>query len=227
MPSTLEALVILILAILPGALYTWALEREVGKWGIGLSDRVLRFVGMSAVFQVIFLYPAYRVFIEVVLLDSRNFESRDRFLEGMPLPWWAWLLPAAYVGVPIAIGTFAGVSVHRRPRVARILVGKDPAPRAWDRLFSPRPAGMLRAQLQDGSWIGGFFAETSYAAGYPEEPEDIYIEQVYEMRSDGTFVGPADPEDSPYVAHGALLRWDQVKFIEFFHLPRRRDEPEA
>jgi hypothetical protein len=34
-PSTEQALVILMIAILPGGLYTWAFERETGKWGIG------------------------------------------------------------------------------------------------------------------------------------------------------------------------------------------------
>src|SRR4029079_5530354 len=53
MPDTLEAVAALVLALLPGALYVWAYERPVGAWGIGLSDRVLRFVGVSAILHAL------------------------------------------------------------------------------------------------------------------------------------------------------------------------------
>jgi hypothetical protein len=42
-PGTLQALGVFLLALLPGAIYIWSFERVVGRWGIGLSDRVLRF----------------------------------------------------------------------------------------------------------------------------------------------------------------------------------------
>ena len=51
MVDTFQALWILLLAFLPGALYVWAFEREAGGWGLGVTDRVLRFVGVSAVFH--------------------------------------------------------------------------------------------------------------------------------------------------------------------------------
>ena len=47
MPNTFQALAVLLVALLPGALYVWSFERQAGRWGIGLSDRVLRFVGGS------------------------------------------------------------------------------------------------------------------------------------------------------------------------------------
>ena len=73
--------------------------------------------------------------------------------------------------------------------------------------------------MEDGHWIGGLFADGSYAAGYPEAPEDIYIEQVWEMGPDGRFIGVL--EDTDFEGHGALIRWDQIKVLEFFHLPKR------
>ncbi len=36
-----------VLALVPGALYVWGFERVVGNWGVRLSDRLLRFVGVS------------------------------------------------------------------------------------------------------------------------------------------------------------------------------------
>ena len=52
MPSTFEARSVVLLALLPGGLFMWALERLVGRYGIGLSDRVLRFVAASTILHV-------------------------------------------------------------------------------------------------------------------------------------------------------------------------------
>lgn len=66
MPDTLQASVVILVGLLPGALYTWSFERVVGDWGIGLSDRLLRFVGVSSILQVV-MAPAtlwvWRTFI--------------------------------------------------------------------------------------------------------------------------------------------------------------------
>src|SRR5215208_3604555 len=48
MPSTVEALAVVLAAILPGGLYVWAFERRVGAWGVSFADRLLRFVATSA-----------------------------------------------------------------------------------------------------------------------------------------------------------------------------------
>ena len=98
MPGTLQGLLVLVLAVLPGAMYVWGFEREAGKWGIGLSDAVLRFVVASAVFQVVFAAPLYQLaddgsFVkdehgDFVRLGSRILVGWEemRFLEFFPLP---------------------------------------------------------------------------------------------------------------------------------------------
>ena len=53
MLETFQSLAVLVLALLPGALYVWALERQTGAWGIRLSDRLFRFVGFSAVLHAV------------------------------------------------------------------------------------------------------------------------------------------------------------------------------
>jgi hypothetical protein len=57
--DSFEALAVTILALLPGALFTWSFEREVGDRGAGLADRVYRFVGFSAIFHAALAYPEY------------------------------------------------------------------------------------------------------------------------------------------------------------------------
>jgi hypothetical protein len=66
MPDTFQALVVIGLGLLPGALYVWSFERLAGAWGIKLVDRILRFVGVSAVLHVILLPVTYRLWIDYV-----------------------------------------------------------------------------------------------------------------------------------------------------------------
>lgn len=138
MPSTLQAVLALVLVVLPGAIYLWGFEREAGKWAIGISDTLLRFVAASAIFQALYAAPLY-VFYEryvhhdVARQGSRDFENP---LSDGHVPWWLALLPLAYVGLPAVLGTLVGRSVRsERPvaqRFARIMAGRNPAPRAWD-----------------------------------------------------------------------------------------------
>jgi uncharacterized protein DUF6338 len=58
-PSTLQTVLAIVVAVLPGAIYLWGFEREAGKWAIGISDTLLRFVAASAIFQVLYAVPLY------------------------------------------------------------------------------------------------------------------------------------------------------------------------
>jgi hypothetical protein len=80
-PDTLQSIAVLVLALLPGALYVWAFERQAGRWGIGLSDRLLRFVGGSAVFHALGAPLTYWLWAE----------QRQLVRDGDPLSWWLWL----------------------------------------------------------------------------------------------------------------------------------------
>ncbi len=221
MPTTLQAVLAIVLIVLPGAIYLWGFEREAGKWAIGISDTVLRFVAASAIFQAIAFGPLYLLYEryahhEVSRLGRVTFENP---LADGHVPWWLALVPLAYVGLPAAIGTVVGRSVRSdKPfaqRFARVMVGSDPAPRAWDDLFAGRPSGTVRARLKgDRSWVGGFFGDDSYAAGYPETPQDLLLEESYKMTEDGSFA----ENDGEFVALGSrlLVRFEEIDVLEFF-----------
>jgi hypothetical protein len=197
-PDTLEALGVFLLAVLPGAVYIWSFERVVGRWGIGLSDRVLRFIAASAVFLALFFAPLYFLRADYVhhrIVDkSGHVHYEDRLADARSVPWWLFLVPAGYLLLPAALGTAAGRAVRAQPGfwrgVGRVVAGRDPAPRAWDYLFSSEPAAAVRMKLKsDGPWLGGFFGAESYAAGYPEEPQDLYLEETFAMnQDDGSFI---------------------------------------
>jgi hypothetical protein len=52
MTGTFEGLAVVALALIPGALFVWSFERIAGGWGIGFSDRLLRFLGVSVLLHV-------------------------------------------------------------------------------------------------------------------------------------------------------------------------------
>jgi hypothetical protein len=128
----------------------------------------------------------------------------------------------AYVLVPIILGSLAASAVRRKTSWARFwrraFAGRDPAPRACDHLFSPRPGGVVRMRLKrNGECVGGLFGERSYAAGYPEEPQDTHIEETFALDAAGAFIY----ENGEYARLGSelLIRWEEIEFLEFFRDP--------
>jgi hypothetical protein len=57
--------------------------------------------------------------------------------------------------------------------------------------------------------------KTQYAAGYPEQPQDIFLEEGYRVGADGTFERD-DADNFVATGSGILIRWDEVQFLEFF-----------
>ena len=164
----LGAATLVLIALLPGALFVWSFERWAGRFGIRLQDRVLRFVGGSAVFLSIFAAPLYWLY-------SNYWDSAAN---GDALPWGLAAVPILYTGLPLASGGLLGYGWKKGWNWARMIGGKGRAPRAWDHLFQSRPTGWIRCKMKSGTWVGGAFGvygkRKPFAAGYPEPP-DIYL----------------------------------------------------
>ncbi len=213
MGDTFQSVAVAILAVLPGALYTWAFEREAGSWGVSFSDRALRFLGASALFHATFAAGTYEAY--------REFVVSHKLSRGSALPWWTWLLVLLYVAVPVAGGYAVGAATKRRERWATLFTGPSPAPRAYDYLFSTRDlAGWVRIRLNDGGgWVLGVWgAESggglvSYASGYPEA-EEVFLADTAEADSAGNFLLDADGEVQMRGV-AALIRLDQTAYLEF------------
>ncbi|MCW2744000.1 MAG: hypothetical protein JWM48_550 [Mycobacterium sp.] len=184
-PTSVAAVLVIVIAILPGSSYTWAYERQAASFGVTAADRTLRFIGVSVVLHLLLGWPEY-------LLYREAFTHR---------PFGAWQFAAFWgalvllLALPGAIGTTLGGLYSTRTtregwrwvrrrlgpvgerRLLRALLGPDPAPRAWDDFFSERPTVYIRARTHEGSWVGGLFASRSYAAGFPHDP-DLYLEEA-------------------------------------------------
>src|SRR5205823_1355353 len=145
-------------------------------------DRALRFVGVSAVIWTIYLPLGYLVWEKHV--HDRIGPHPIGWLQshaasGDAFAWWLYFLPALYFFTPVVAGTLVGRGVQSNhaaaKRAALVFAGRDPAPRAWDALFSRRPYALVRALMKDEEWVGGLFARNSYAAGFPNAP-DLLLE---------------------------------------------------
>jgi Family of unknown function (DUF6338) len=218
LPDTFQAVAVLVLAVLPGALYVWAFERVVGPWGIGLTDRILRFTGISVVVHALLAPITYRWY--------RLYVVSGDLAAGRPLPRTVWLALLAYVFVPIIVGYAIGQGTKRNVSWVSVIVGEQPAPRAWDELFLQGGSGYVRVKLKgagdkEGEWVAGWFGSAeiegqsrrSRVARYPET-QDLYLVQTLacDERS-----GEIVVRDGDVVVFnvGLLVRWEEVEYLYF------------
>ena len=206
MPTTLQAIAAFLIAVLPGALTVWGFERVSGRWSIGLSDRLLRFLGVSAVFHAVLAPATYLVW--------HSYLRAGALEPGAKLPLGLWAVAVAYVVVPLAIGTLIAVGVKREWKGFGWLVGTNPAPTAWDAVFSSEPTDLyVLMKLKSGDWVGGQYVEGSYVGGYPE-PADIYLRRELQVDQDAEdFVHDAHGNPIPEGEYGLLVRWEEVEFL--------------
>jgi hypothetical protein len=210
--STFEALGIVLLAVLPGAAYTFAFERIVGGYGVSLSDRLVRFLAASAVFHAVLSGPE--------MVFYRDLVASGRLGRGEVSPLLVEAVALVYVALPTAVGSLVGYGRRRNWRLLRT-IGDTPEPRAWDYLWRRGVPGVVRMKLKSGTWLAGVFGTTpdgrrSYAAGYPQEG-DLYLS--LQLRVDpvtGAFA--RDDEDRPVPVGGGsglLVRWAEIEYLEF------------
>ena len=166
-------------------------------------------MGLSAVLFSVAAGPLYWIYANYW----------DAFVNREPLPWWFWGLPIFYTLVPLVAGSLPGYAWKKNWPGARLIIGRDRAPRAWDHLFQDRPAGGVRCKLKSGTWIAGMYAETGdghrpFASGYPEQ-QDLYLPVMLGIDPDtGEIL--TDDSGAPLVLDpGVLVRWEEVEFLEF------------
>jgi hypothetical protein len=205
MPSTIEAADVVVAAVLPGAPYLWAFERVVGRWGVGFADRFLRFFGVSAAFHALAAPITYRIWFDYLRPEAQTGANE--------LPAWLWAVAVGYVAAPTLLGYLVGWRYREGGRFVTNVVGSTAAPTAWDEIFSRRPTGYVLRRLKSGVWVGGEYAERSYAGGHPE-PADLYlsVEAVVDQ-SEGNFVLDAEGKPVPN-GYGVLVKWADVEYLE-------------
>jgi len=202
-------------ALLPGALFQWGFERNAGRYGIGLKDRILRVTGTSALFLAMFAWPLHWLYANYW----------DQIAAGKILPRLIYAIPIIYLLIPSIIGWIYGSSLKKEKAWARKLAGTNRFPTAWDYALSGRKGGWIRCQLKSGIWVGGLFSDLnsgedvkshkrSYASGYPEAHELYLYPTVLMDRETGEFKTREDGQ--PLLGIGGLLLFgEEIAIVEF------------
>lgn len=214
-PSTLVGFLIVVTTVLPGAVYQWAFERQVSAFGVTLADRILRFIAVSTLFHLVLAWPEYALYR--IVLAEPGLRSGQFFA--------LWVLVGVLVVIPALVGSTLGglyatrqtregwrwfrmrISPVREDRILRLLLGRSPAPRAWDYFFSDRPTVYLRVRTFGGHWLAGRFARESYAGGFPHEA-DLLLEEAWDVDEDGQ-LGPTGLGYPLYISAGDIA-WIEV-----------------
>ncbi len=114
--------------------------------------------------------------------------------------------------VPIVLGLLLGINSQKdfvRDLLKRCrLKLVHPIPTAWDWKFSRMSPQWIRVTLKDNTHFTGLCSSESFISSDPNE-RDIYIEKVYDLGDDGTWLPPKDER-------GLLIVAGEIRTIEFW-----------
>jgi hypothetical protein len=187
-----------ILFLVPGLNATWFLERLRGPSRLKGAERLLRALSLS-----LLIYASASPWL--VAIGGRILESR-------PVSPWE-LIFGGFVVLFIAplflalVAAILGMS-SRAKWLLGLVATIDPTPRAWDFAFKGERPFFCRIKLRDGELVGGVFGDDSFATAYPE-PQDVFLEEVWRLREDGSFVEPLEG------TAGLLVSGTSIDFVEF------------
>ena len=217
--TTVQALLVVAVFVLPGALFEWAYERVGGAWNVDLSDRVIRFVGTSALLHALAFPASFAMWMFVIRPGPP--EGRG-VLAGAGWVCLMWISLLAGVAAPTLLGATLGRHTKEERGYVRHLVGQTPAPRAWDHLFHRDVAGWVRIKLKSGPFVAGLFSRDSpdperrsYAAGFPN-PTDIYLSYRVEVDAETGDFKRGDDGNLVRIDSGLLIRQEDIEVLEFF-----------
>jgi hypothetical protein len=193
----------IVLFLIPGLNATWVVERLAGRTTLAATERLLRAMAWS-----VLIYA---------LASPWLLRIGHRLAAGTRL--WPWEPLVGFAGLIFIAPVVLGVAMHLARRggaaawILRKLTRIHPAPTPWDFAFSRKGAFYVRMEMHDGTYLGGLYAEGSFASAYPEN-DDLFLEQAWRLDEEGSFVEPVD--DSA----GLLISRELVRAVELL-------EPEA
>ena len=199
MPTTWDALAILVLFLVPGFIGDRLLSASIIRVKRDAAETVLSVVLWSVV--------NYTLCLPVVWLALTQQFPKYGYL-GLVLPG-VFVLLVAPVLEALSLTKVVGPS-----KIARIYrafgLTVHPIPRSWDYVFSRGISYFVLVTLTDGNRIGGLWGSNSFASSYPVDDEDLYLEQLWRLGQDGEFEEPFP------LSAGALVRRSDIRYMEFF-----------
>jgi hypothetical protein len=221
-PSSFSQVLVFVLLVVPGIAYIAARDLVLGTRASSISvpARILEALFISVIFDVAYLVILGGFFPGV---SAHNFRWVADNLQ-----WAALIALGVFLVIPALIA-FVGfgkptvVPSRRWPRLKRPSFSTNfvNIPTAWDRVASRfETAQFVRVRLEDGKWIGGWFATDSFVSTYPE-PRDMFIESEWVMSRSGAFIRPV-PDRT-----GVWLAITESRIVEWIGVPAPTDDTQG
>jgi hypothetical protein len=213
LPTTIEALIIILLVISPGYVFTQIARRSIAHIQEPTDLRFLLTVitagfGIQAIVFPVFTRNLFTYYRADTLVDHQT----EAYL---------WLVVVCFLG-PFVLGALAGKAVAWRP-IEKLLdiIGlgyTDRMPSAWDYVIRQKGSRYVRVHLKEGGrMVGGIYHTNSLASSDPKRP-DLYLEQAWQLDDHGFFTEVLPSTTGVWIAHGVM---EHV----YFYL--REDRPNA
>lgn len=203
MPSSMDALLIIILVVTPGYILARS-TREVIAFDKKSSDifLLLPTIASGTTIQLL-LYP----------WSNRVYDFyKDGTLRQHSEEFTLWGLSALFV-VPLILGVVIGQLSNIDwvdSFLDKIGLGYvDRTPSAWDYVLRLEQSAYVKIYLKDGRVIGGEFSTRSFASTNPDRP-DLFLERAWRLDEDHDFSQALVDNWGVWITH------DSISHIEFF-----------
>ncbi len=212
--SAFYAAALLGVLVLPGAFFSWGLERHLPHYSMLFKDWLVRPAGATALWNAVAAWPLHWLYTSYW----------DDLSQQKPLPWPIYLTPIAYLVVPAAAGWTSGWSFKRAEcrsmRFAKVFA-PNRHPTSWDEIFGADTPGFVRCRLQSGRWVGGLYHQeqpirSSASFGKVSE-RDLYISRAVHFDQDSG--SPMIRNNQHALKGGGIhLRASEIELLEFIPL---------
>lgn len=199
-PTTYEAVVIVALIFVPGLILGQIIRQAISFYPEQVHGWHFLAIGATGLFLHTLAFPLWtRFVVDWYVAD----EIDDHWLAS-----YAWFLAVIFVW-PVAAGKLV-VRLLRYDWVDRQLdkIGMayvDRTPTAWDWAVRTPETRWVVVHLNDGTMIGGWFGRHSFASLYRSK-RDIYLEQMWLLDENGTFIESQVNTDGVWIGHDAISR---------------------
>lgn len=196
MPSSIQAVIIIALFLMPGFIARSVLSSVYSASEPSEARLALTAVTLSCV--------NYGVWSWLLILSWRGHWYENN--------WCLAFLAALILFLSPVLGTLVVVKLMRTEKLRRVRETfgiRHPAPKAWDYFFGTGAPCWVIATLKSGRVIGGYYGTESFASSFPHE-EDLYLELLCDMTPDGRLNGISS------LTLGAIIRMEDVELLEFF-----------
>lgn len=207
LPESLFQLLMLLLLVVPGIVFTY-----VRRWLRGpsaddkdFSVRLIHAIAASVVFDSVYLITA-----GPQLLSMFQRSTEDRIESPRPVGLVVLVLT---VVIPALVAFAAHVRLRKASGSIELSLAerRNSTPSAWD-YSAPRSTNCyVRVRTDDGKWVGGWMPEGfGYMSTYPE-PRDIFIPFQWRMGTKGEFLEPIEGSMGVYIPLTGAARISWVK----------------